>query len=172
MNKVKHTVKPGTKTQSTKPRGRPRSDKTTTQIANSRVGLEVDRIEEAHSAGRPPRVSMSSGLSLLLPHGLVDESKFHCRWFSEKDGRVLQSYGAYWEHVKDHQGNNIVRHKGLYNMFLMKIDIKYWENDQKLKADKVSATLKKEQTLADDEYVPKGRHHVLQKDNDDYDPLA
>ena len=52
---------------------------------------------------------------------------------------------------------------------LKKIEKKYWDEDQILKQTKLSDKLRGEQQLARDEYLPEGRHHVLQKD--DYDPL-
>ena len=152
-----------------KRRGRPRANKTNEQIENSRVELETDRKEAAHAPKRPPRVSM--GATLKLEFGeLTADKNYHYRVFSDRDGRIEQAKAAWYEHVKDHNGNNVVRHAGKYPQYLMRIEKKYWEEDQKLKQDQVSSKLREEQRLAADEYIPDGRHHVLQKD--DYDPLA
>lgn len=150
-------------------RGRPRADKTAKQIENSRVGLEIDRVEQAHSPGRPPRVPMGSSLSLEFGT-IVDDPNYHFHVFSDRDGRIDQAKQGWYEHVKDNNGDNIVRHSGPYAQYLMKIHKKYWDEDQKLKQDKQSAKIQGEQTLALDEYLPDDRHHVLQKD--DYDPLG
>jgi len=150
-------------------RGRPRADKTDSQIENTRVELQTDRIEEAHSPNRPPRVPMSSTLKLKFG-SVTDDPNYHFRVFSDRDGRIEQAKQAWYEHVKDGNGDNIVRHSGPYTQYLMKIKKKYWDADQLLKQKSLSAKIQEEQKLANDEYVPDGRHHVLQKD--DYDPLA
>jgi len=149
-------------------RGRPRADKTDSQAANSRVALEIDRIEGAHGAKRPPRVPMGSTLKLEFGN-ITDDKNYKFRVFSDRDGNISQAEQGWWEHVKDEHGKNIVRHCGPYKQFLMKIEIKYWEEDQILKKDQSLATIQAEQVLSGDEYLPDGRHHVLQKD--DYNPL-
>lgn len=149
-------------------RGRPRADKTPLQAENSRVHLETDRIEQAHSPERPARVPM--GTTLTLEFGsLVADENYHYHVFSDRGGRIAQAKQAWYEHVKDEQGDNVVRHKGPYTQFLMCVEKKYWDQDQELKQEALSARLGKEQELAKGEYLPDGRHHVLQKD--DYDPL-
>ncbi len=160
LEKLEEPIKPK--------RGRPRADKTGTQVENSRVHLEKSRIEAAHSPNRPPRVPM--GATLKLEFGsIVDDSNYKFRVFSDRDGRISQAKQGWWEHVKDDRGDNIVRHVGPNAQYLMKIEKKYWEEDQELKQSKLSDTIKKEQILERDEYLPDGRHHVLQKD--DYNPL-
>jgi hypothetical protein len=52
----------------------------------------------------------------------------------------------------------------------MRVEKKYWLEDQKLKQDRLVGKLQAEQTLAEGEYVPDGKAHVLEKD--EYDPLA
>jgi len=113
-------------------RGRPRADKTALQAKNSRVELEADRVEEAHSANRPPRESMGATLKLSLPPGLVDEEKWHPRWMSDRDGRIEQAKRCWYELVKDTDGHNITRTNGPYKQFLMKIEKKYWLEEQKI----------------------------------------
>lgn len=151
-------------------RGRPRADKTDSQVTDSRVELEADRAEEAHEAERPPRVPM--GTTLKLEFGsLCDDKKYHFRVFSDRDGRVEQAKQAWYEHVLDHTGNKVQRHKGPYVQYLMKIKKEYWDADQQLKQKKIVDTLQKEQVLEKGEYLPDDRHHALQKD-EEYDPLA
>ena len=150
-------------------RGRPRADKTAAQIDNTRVELETDRIEDAHAPERPARVPMSATLKLEFG-SVTDDPNYHFHVFSSRDGRIEQAKQAWYEHVKDHNGDNIVRHSGPHTQFLMKIHKKYWDADQVLKQKGLSAKIQAEQTLAPDEYLPDDRHHVLEKD--DYDPLA
>lgn len=149
-------------------RGRPKANQTASQVENTRVELQTDRIEKAHAPERPARVPM--GATLKLEFGSVtDDPDYQFRVFSDRDGRIQQAKQGWWEHVKDENGDNIVRHSGLYTQYLMKIEKKYWDEDQLLKQSKLSDKLRAEQKLARDEYLPDGRHHVLQKD--DYDPL-
>ena len=162
-------MEPTTEAQQPKKRGRPRADKTTHQAENSRVGLEQDRVEAAHSPERPARLPMGATLKLEFGN-LCDDPKYHFRVISERDGRIEQAKQAWYEHVKDHNGDNVVRHGGQYKQYLMKIEKKYWDQDQQLKQKKLAAKLRQEQVLKADEYIPDGHHHVLQKD--DYDPLA
>jgi len=153
----------------TKKRGRPRANKTPDEISNSRVELSSDRMAEAHNPKRPARVPM--GATLKLSFGSVcDDPKYHFHVFSDRDGRIQQSKQAWYEHVKDENGDNVTRHSGPFTQYLMKVEKKYWDKDQKLKQDRLSAKIQGEQKLAKDEYLPDGRHHVLQKD--DYDPLG
>lgn len=152
-------------------RGRPRANKTPTEIENTRVELETDRMEDAHDPQRPPRVPM--GATLKLEFGsIAEDSSYHFHVFSDRDGRIEQAKQAWYEHVIDGNGDNVVRHSGPYTQYLMKIPKKLWDEDQELKQRKLSGKLRGEQELAPDEYLPDGRHHVLQKDDDDYDPLA
>ncbi len=152
-----------------KPRGRPRADKTQAQADNSRVDLELDRTEQAHSAKRPPRVPMGATLKLDFP-GLCDDPNYHYRVISDRAGRIQQGKKAWYEHVKDHDGSNACRHVGEFTQYLMRVEKKYWVEDQELKQKKLAAKLQQEQVLKADDYLPDDRHHVLQKA--DYDPLS
>lgn len=154
--------------QAQKGRGRTRSDQTTSQAQSSRVEVTQDRAVAAHSADRPARVPMGATLKLSFDHLCGDEN-YHYRVFSDRDGRIEQAKRAYYEHVVE-DGNNAVRHIGEYKQFLMRIEKRYWKQDQVLKQKRITATLQEEQKLKQDEYLPDGRHHVLEKD--EYDPLS
>jgi hypothetical protein len=150
-------------------RGRKRNAQTDLQAENSRVDVEVSREDAAHKPKRPPRVSM--GATLKLEFGdVVKDPDFHFRVISDRDGRIEQAKQAWYEFALDAQGEKIVRHSGPYAQYLMKIEKKYWDEDQDLKLQKTKAKLSSEQNLQRDEYIPDGRHHVLQKDG--YDALA
>lgn len=111
------------------------------------------REEVAHSAGRPPRVSMSNMKMLEVPPGLLEEGYYY-RWFQDKDGRISQAKAAYFEHVIDEQGNNFSRSKGPYSMLLMRLPQKYRDIDIKLKRKRVLDTLEAETQIGEDEYAP------------------
>ena len=150
-------------------RARPPANMKQSEIENSRVEISQDRSEAAHSAGRPARQPMGATLNLEF-QGLCEDPNYHYRVFDDKPGRIEQAKRGWWEHVKDHEGNNAGR-AGVNRQYLMKIEKKYWDEDQKLKQTKISGMLRDStEKLADGEYLPDDRHHVLQKD--DYDPLA
>mgnify|MGYP003677245687 CR=1 FL=1 len=127
------------------------------------------RTEKAHEPkGRPERIPMGSTAKLGYPAHKMDEG-YQYRWFQNKEGRIDQAKQAWWEQVSD-EGKPVTRASGAYPMFLMRIEKKYWVEDQKLKHERVIATMNEEQKLSSDEYLPGDKHHVLQKD--DYDPLG
>lgn len=150
-----------------KKRGRPAGSKTQSQIECSRVDVDISREDQAHTPSRPARVRMVAGQKLAV--GRKDPN-FEYRWFNDKPGRLDSAQAAWWEFVSE-GGERIKRHAGTDTMYLMRIEKKYFDEDQNLKQRNVVDTLKAENNLARDEYIPEGRHHVLQKD-DDYDPLG
>lgn len=151
-------------------RGRGTGGMTQEQADNSRVGIEQSRPDAAHKRERAPRVAMVAGQALNAEH--LKKPGFKYRWFSDKNegSRLAQAQAAWWDFVKEENGEKVSRRSGPETLFLMEIEEKYWNDDQKLKAQRIIDTIKKEQILAKDEYLPDGRHHALQKD--DYDPLA
>lgn len=153
-----------------KKRGRPAAAKTQEQAENSRVELEQSRDDKAHSAGRPPRVRMVAGQKLNFDRYTTDKD-YHYRAFTDGPGRLEQAEAAWWEYVKDEDGNRVTRPAGPFTHYLMRIHNKYYQEDQELKQKNIVDTLKKQNKLERTEYVPEGHHHALQKD-DDYDPLA
>jgi len=111
------------------------------------------REEVAHSAGRPPRISMSNMKKLEVPSSLL-EVGFYYRWFQDKDGRAAQAKAAYFEHVVDEQGNNYTRTVGLYPLVLMRLPQKYRDEDLLLKKQRVAATLEEKIGIGSNEYAP------------------
>ena len=152
-----------------KKRGRPAGSKTQAQVDNSRVDLEQSRESNAHSSKRPARVRMVAGQKLNFGK-LVQDPNYAYRAFADKPGRLDSALAAYWEFVKTEDGESVKRPSGADTMYLMRIEKKYFDEDQKLKQENIKNTLRKENVLEKDEYVPEGHHHALQKD--DYDPLG
>jgi len=116
------------------------------------------REEVAHSSGRPKRVSMNNMKKLEIPKHLMEEGYYH-RWFQDRDGRITQAYAAYYEHVIDEQGNNLSCQSGPYTMYAMRLPQKYRDIDNKLKKERVAATLDSEAQIGHDpagnqEYAP------------------
>lgn len=119
---------------------------------------------------RPPRQSMVAGMKLLYPEHLKDPD-YEYRWFADNPGRVGQAEGAYWEHVTHKDGSEVVV-RGPTDMYLMRIPREYFEEDKKLKEQRIVNTMKEENKLGKDEYIPEGRSGAIQKDSDLHDPLA
>ena len=116
------------------------------------------REETAHSSGRPPRVSMQNMKKLEFPEHLKEDG-FYYRWFQDRNGRVNQAQGAYFEVVADEQGNSTRREVGKYPMIFMRLPQEYRDEDVRLKKERVAATMEEEAALGYNEYAPdaKGR---------------
>jgi len=153
----------------TQKRGRSANTMTEAQAAVSRVEVETPRTEK-NKPKRPARVPMHNGIKLGIANM---DPNYHYAWIQDKDGKIDEALAAYYEfHMVD--GQKLKRASGNYPLYAMKLEIKYWEEDQRLKHEQGLDKLRKQQVLAKDEYIPgaqDGRHHVIEKD-DDYDPLA
>ncbi len=106
---------------------------------------------------RPPRIPMNAGMNLHIPKKLLNHNKFAYRWFAEssiKGGRIEIAKGAYWEHVADSNGSNYKRPSATDTMYLMKLELEYWEADRKAKRHKVKLTMEKEIAIGEGEYAP------------------
>lgn len=106
---------------------------------------------------RPPRIPMNAGMNLHVPEKLLERDKYAYRWFAEsslKGGRIEIAKGAYWEHVSDSKGSNYKRPSATDTMYLMKLELQYWEADQKAKRQKVRLTMEKEVSIGEGEYAP------------------
>lgn len=106
---------------------------------------------------RPPRIPLHSGKNLYVDESLLDRTRYAYRWFAEnsiKGGRVESAKGAWWEHVTDAVGTIFKRPSGQDQMFLMKIEIEYYKEDQELKRKRSFATMSKETGVGDGEYAP------------------
>ena len=114
------------------------------------------RDEVAHSAGRPPRISMSNAKKLEVPDNLKEEGYYY-RWFQDRDGRISQAKAAYYESIVDEQGNIFTRQSGPYSMHLMRLPQKYRDEDNRLKKDRVAATLEAEAQIGYNEYAPNAK---------------
>lgn len=121
-------------------------------MSDQGAGIQ-SREEKAHSPGRPERVSMNNSLKLDFPDGHKEDG-FYYRWFQDRNGRVNQAKAAYYEHVTDEAGNNLTRQSGPYTMYLMRLEEKYRDEDNRLKKKRVAATLEKEAAIGPGEYAP------------------
>jgi hypothetical protein len=139
--------KPGVK------RGRTGSDLPPAMQGTQQNLVAGSREEVAHSSGRPRRISMSNMKKLEIPDGLIEDGYYY-RWFQDKEGRISQAIAAYYEHVIDEQGNNFTRQSGPYSMYLMRLKQEYRDEDNRLKKQRVAATLEAESKIGYNEYAP------------------
>lgn len=134
-------------------RGRTGSDLPPAMKQTDKGLTDGSREDAAHSAGRPPRISMHNMKKLEIPKSLMEDGYYY-RWFQDIDGRINQAKAAYYEHVSDEQGNNLTCQSGNYTMYAMKLPQQYRDEDNALKRDRVAATMEKEAQLGINEYAP------------------
>lgn len=121
------------------------------------LGSTDKRPDAPKGPDRPARIPMNSGSNLQVPANLLERDKFAYYYFAEnllKGGKVAAAEGAWWVPVTDMRGKNITRPSGGDIMHLMKLELKYWKEDQKLKQAKVRATMEAETIIGDGEYAP------------------
>jgi len=118
---------------------------------------------------RPERVPMGQGQKLKFPQ--YEDPNYKLRLISSKPGRLAEAEGAWWEYVKDGDGNKVTVPSGQYPLHLMRIPIEYWTEDQKAKQARNIETLNNESKLSQGEYSPNENGHAIQRDGE-FDPLA
>lgn len=121
--------------------------------------------EKVREPKRPPRIRMGAGMNMHVPEELLDRENFAYRWFAEnntKQGRIAAAKGAYWEHV-DVEGSNLSRPSGEDTMYLMRLPIEYYNEDQQLKREKVQATMDSETGIGAGEYTPDGSNSAVKR---------
>lgn len=134
-----------------KPRQRPAADMTERDMEQS--GLSLDpREKSAHESDRPKRVLMHGAMKLSIPANLI-KPDHTARWASGRDSRIQQMNGAYWEHIKDSDGNNMTRQSGPHLLYAMQLHNQYVEEDKALKRAKIAARINKEAAVGANEYT-------------------
>lgn len=128
------------------------------QDITTTLGGSSDSPAAPKGPSRPKRIPMGAGKNLDIDRRLLDEENYYYRFIMEKKdspGRLAQSYQAGYEHVKDHNGNNITRPAGGGSVnYLMRLLKEYRMEDLEAKKQKVYNTLSKEAQLGDNEYAP------------------
>lgn len=120
-------------------------------------GLQSGNPRDPNAETRPARIQMGHGLNLDATNIEMDESKYKYRWFlddPQKPGRIIAAKAAYWEHVTMSDETNVCRPSGNSTFFLMRLPLQYWEEDLKLKKEKVMATMDSNAQVGAGEYAP------------------
>ena len=126
----------------------------------------MSRATTAHSnKSRPERVPMTGGSKLAIPEHLKREG-FQYYQAVDREGMIEQMEAAYWEKVKDDKGNFVTYPAGNgYTHYAMCIEQKYYDEDMaRQQAQNVETTNRDAQALGVDEYVPKGRTNVTERE--------
>ena len=133
----------------------------------------IDRFDMSNVRRDESRVAMSATMSL---GGVKKEDGWHYRWTQDKDNRIEQVMEAGYEVVRDGNGKPVVRKKGKFPMYLMRLPQNLRQRDLDNKAQEVNNTLIDKNKLAKDDYIPGvqdgTRSHVIERDrSQDFDPL-
>ena len=123
------------------------------------------RAQRAHlkraEGDRPPRI-MSTGRQILdIPEWMKPDGVY-VRWVnSSQIGRMEIAKGAYYDHIVDENGVNITREYKGQTLYLMGLEQKYRDEDQKLKERKYNAMLGSAHTIGENEYSPVNKSQAV-----------
>lgn len=145
-------------------RGRTGSDLPPAMQVTEKGLVSGSREEKAHSSGRPTRIPMGNAKKLDVPASMLEKGYYY-RFIQDREGKIEQAIAAFYEHVKDEQGNNYTRRSGPHSLHLMRLKQEYRNEDLELKRDRVNATLEQEAEIGENEYAPNGgnsaiKHHT------------
>lgn len=118
---------------------------------------------------RAKRVPMGQGQKLKFPQ--YEREGYKLRLMSSKPGRLEEAEAAYWEYVRDENEKQVTVPSGQYPLYLMRIPLEYWTEDQEAKQALNIETLKNESKLSQGEYSPNENGHAIQRDGE-FDPLT
>ena len=122
---------------------------------------QTSRDDKAHSvAKRPARVPMSAALKL----DYAKREGFRRSWELDDGSKLDIRVAAWWEFVKDENGNNITRSAGGgKDLYLMEIKEEYYqEDDDKFQAENDQIMRQIEQPSMD-EYVPATQKSIIER---------
>ena len=128
------------------------------------AGASLDpREQAAHEPDRPKRVSMQGSMKLSIPANLI-KPDHTARWWRDKDARIAQAHGAYWEHIMS-EGKKLCRPSGPYMLYAMQLHNKYVAEDNLLKRNRIAARLSKEAAIGAGEFSNHGTDSALAVDS-------
>ena len=147
------------------PKPKNRSPEAMTERDIEQSGLSVDpRETSAHEPDRPKRVTMQGAMKLSIPANLIKPDHTP-RWFRDKDARIAQAKGAYWEHIKTADGKDLKRPSGPYMMYAMQLPNQYVQEDRALKRGKIAARISKEAAIGPGEYTENTNNSAISSED-------
>jgi hypothetical protein len=102
------------------------------------------------------RVPMNAGQKLSLRGIKLDKENFHYKWMYEGPDRLgvlAAAKDAFYEHVKDDQGHNMIAPSGSGHQYLMQLPKEYWREDMQASKEKRMALRKRNNAIKPNEYT-------------------
>lgn len=124
------------------------------------------RDSQAHAnKGRPARIPMTGGNKLHVPEAIKEEG-YHYYWAVDRKGMIEQLEAAWYDKVKDERGEDFtVAAGGGETHYLMRIKLEYYNEDMaKQQQQNINTTNNVAQSLGEEEYIPKGRQQVTERE--------
>lgn len=125
------------------------------------------RNEKAHAAKkRPTRIPLGQGSKLSLAEKYIRKG-YHCHLFIDKDGELESAQAAYYEFVKDDEGNKVKMPAGNGRThYLMEIEEQYYSDDMAAQQKMITDTTRQKITVnkAAGEYSPEGHKVAVTRD--------
>ena len=162
-------TKPAKKRPGPKPKQRSAEDMTERDMDQGGLSLNP-REQAAHEPDRPKRVTMQGAMKLSIPPSLIKKG-YTPRWFRDKDARIAQAQGAYWEYIKTADGKNLCRPSGPYMLYAMQLPNEYAQEDRALKRSKIAARISKEAAIGANEYTDNTNNSAVQSSEDTRNPF-
>jgi len=129
---------------------------------------KVKTDERAHSAKkRPARVKLGQGSKLALAEQYATNKDLHYHLFLDHPGELEGAQGAWYEFVKNEQGENVKLPAGNgLTHYLMAIPKKLYEEDMAEQQKLVTETTRQEVKVkaAAGEYSPEGHDSAITRD--------
>lgn len=128
---------------------------------------KVSRDDKAHTANkRPKRIPLGQGSKLSLAERYVKKG-FHHYLFLDKPGELESAQAAYYEFVKDENGDKVKMPAGNgLNHYLMCIPKKLYDEDMAAQQKMVTETTRQNVRVnqAAGNYSPEGHDSVVTRD--------
>jgi len=143
-------------------------------VANNPSLGNLSREDKAHGEGRAPRRPMNTGdFNLHYPENLMKADKKYYWFADDGKGRLDAAKAAWWDHVIDEQGVNYSALSGGKKMYLMSIDKKYFDEDEKLREANYRASIgdidsKPIDAAGLEHYVPSGTDNKIKVTSDPF----
>lgn len=126
------------------------------------------RDNKAHAAKkRPQRIPLGQGSKLSLAEQYTNDKDFHYHLFLDKPGELEGAERAWYDFVKDDQGQNVKMPAGNgQNHYLMKIDKTLYHEDMANQQKLVTDTTRQKIAVNANagEYSPEGHKSAITRD--------
>ena len=125
------------------------------------LGNVTESVDVHENTSRPQRVSVGARLQKLdmISSSFPLGPEWHKCWVEDDNkGNFEKFHRAWYEPIRDENGDLITFPSGPYRMVLMKVLTKYYLEDQELLAKENSTRIVKQIALGPNEYAPGETH--------------